>query len=116
MDADFIRDLFSEFGPVQVRRMFGGAGIYVDGVMFALVAREVLYLKADSVLSERFSAEGCGPFEYATKSGKRALTSYWRLPDRLYDEPGELAGWARRSLSLAQRARVPRKRRLMRPD
>ena len=42
MDADFIRDLFSEFGPVDVRRMFSGAGVYADGVIFALVLRDVL--------------------------------------------------------------------------
>ena len=110
MDADFIRDLFAEFGPVDVRRMFGGAGVYADGVMFALVARDVLYLKTDADGSQRFSAEGCRPFEYTGKSGTHALTSYWRVPDRLYDDPGELAEWARLALSIAQRAAVRRKR------
>jgi DNA transformation protein len=103
MDAEFIRDLFAEFGPVQVRRMFGGAGVYADGVMFALAARDVLYLKVSPEETERFAAEGCGPFEYGSKSGKRTITSYWRVPDRLYDETDELAEWARRALAVAKR-------------
>ncbi len=109
MDADFIRDLFAELGPVQVRRMFGGTGIYADGVMFALVTRDVLYLKTSADQTAHFAAEGCGPFEY-TREGRRAtLTSYWRVPDRLYDDPAELADWARQALVAARRAGGKRK-------
>ena len=110
MDADFIRDLFADFGPVEVRRMFGGAGVYADGVMFGLVARDVLYQKADIDETARFSAEGCGPFQYDSKTGKRTITSFWRVPDRLYDDAGELAEWARRALAVARRRAARRKR------
>ncbi len=110
MDHDFIRDLFAEFGPVQVRRMFGGAGIYADGVMFALVTRDILYLKASADQTARFATEGCGPFEYARQGRRATLTSYWRVPDRLYDNPAELAEWARQALVAAQRVSVKRKR------
>jgi DNA transformation protein len=103
VDADFIHDLFAEFGPVAVRRMFGGAGIYADGVMFALVAREHLYLKANPG-DERFLREGCIPFSYAAKAGQRTITSYRRIPDRLYDNPAELAEWARLALAVARAA------------
>jgi DNA transformation protein len=70
-----------------------------------LVARGVLYFKADGDGAARFSAEGCAPFDYATKSGKRTITSYWRVPDRLLDEPDELAEWARVALSAARAAK-----------
>jgi DNA transformation protein len=110
MDAEFIRDLFAEFGPVQVRRMFGGAGVYADGVMFALVTSDILYLKTEPDQVARFAAEGCGPFEYTREGRKATLTSYWRVPDRLYDEPGELAEWARQALTAARRAGVKQKR------
>ncbi|MGB8057130.1 MAG: TfoX/Sxy family protein, partial [Pseudolabrys sp.] len=50
-----------------------------------------------------FEHEQCEPFEYSTKNGKRALTSYWRLSDRLYDDADELARWARRALAAARR-------------
>ncbi len=102
MDAETIIDLFVEFGPVQVRRMFGGAGIYRDGMMFGLVAGGQIHLKTDAVSIVLFEGEGCGPFQYDTKDGKRTITSYWRIPDRLYDDPTELAEWARRAFAVAR--------------
>jgi DNA transformation protein and related proteins len=101
VDAEFIRDLFQPFGTVTVRRMFGGAGLFADGVMFGLVSGEQIYLKADATTVTWFERECCEPFEYSTKHGKRALTSYWRLPDRLYDDADELAQWARHALKAA---------------
>jgi DNA transformation protein and related proteins len=94
MDADDIIELFAAFGRVSVRRMFGGFGIYAEGVMFALASRGVIYLKADDDTAAAFRAEGAGPFTYDTKHGRHASLSYWRLPDRLYDDPDELAAWS----------------------
>lgn len=101
MDAEFIRDLFSSFRPVTVRRMFGGAGIYADDVMFALIAGEVIYLKAGESNEADFVAEDLPPFTYQAGNGKRAIMSYRRMPDRLYDDPDELAQWAARALQAA---------------
>lgn len=114
VDSDFIRDLFAEFGPVTVRRMFSGAGIYCDGVMFGLVVRGTIYLKADASSVLEFKREGSGPFTYTRgrKSGRSSdhALPYWRLPDRLYDDPDELAVWAERALATAQRQKfAPRK-------
>jgi len=89
--AEFIRDQFQPFGAVTVRRMFGAAGLFADGVMFGLVSGGQIYLKADATTATWFARECCGQFEYSTKHGKRTLTSYWRLPDRLYDDTDELA-------------------------
>jgi DNA transformation protein len=102
VDVEFIHDLFQPFGPVTVRRMFGGAGLFADGVMFGLVSSGQIYLKADATTVTCFECERCEPFEYATKNGKRTLTSYWRLPDRLYDDADELAQWARQALAAAR--------------
>ena len=102
MDAERIQEIFSTFGPVTVRRMFGGAGIYADGTMFGLVDDGVIYLKADDTLIADFKKAECGPFTYATRDGPRVLTSYWQLPDGLYDDPDELTRWARRSFAVAQ--------------
>jgi DNA transformation protein len=102
VDAEFIHDLFSEFGPVQVRRMFGGAGIFADGLMFALISGNAVYLKADAAGTAAFERERCAPFAYKTKTGQRTVMSYWRLPDRLYDEPEELARWAQQALAAAR--------------
>jgi DNA transformation protein len=102
VDVEFIHDLFQSFGAVTVRRMFGGAGLFADGVMFGLVSGGQIYLKADATTLTCFERERCEPFEYATKNGKRTLTSYWRLPYRLYDDADELAQWARQALAAAR--------------
>jgi DNA transformation protein len=104
MDADVTRDLFREFGAIDIRRMFGGAGVFVDGLMIALIARDVIYLKADAETIPAFEREGLGAFNYATKNGEHTLTSYWRMPDRLYDDSEELARWARDAHAVALRA------------
>ena len=109
MDIADIKEMFSVFGPVDVRRMFGGAGIYADGSMFALVADGVIYLKADDGNAAAFDRENLAPFTYATKDGKRGVMSYRRMPDRLYDDKDELAAWAREALSAARRGKGSKK-------
>jgi len=104
MDAERIVEMFAAFGPVVPRRMFSGFGVFSDGTMFALIARDVLYLKADRQTVPAFETEGQGPFRYTAKGRTRALTSYWRVPDRLYDDPDELAVWARDALAAAHRS------------
>ena len=104
VDPNFIRELFAAFGPVRLRRMFFGIGIFADGMMFGYAVGGVIYLKTDDVIVADFAVEQSGPFLYPTKGGMRTLRSYWRLPERLYDDPEELALWARRSLEAARRA------------
>ena len=103
-DPEYIRELFSSFGPVAVRRMFGGAGVFAEGMMVALVADGVIYLKADEQTVPAFEREGLRPFTYMRRGAEAAVMSYWRMPERLYDDPEELATWARAALETAQRA------------
>jgi DNA transformation protein and related proteins len=104
MDRDFLIDLFADFGPVTIRRMFSGFGISADGTNFALALRGGLYLRADEQSIARFEAEGSKPFSYQTKAKTVTVGSYWQLPERLYDDPEELTDWARAALAAAQRA------------
>jgi DNA transformation protein len=104
-----IAELFAAFGAVDVRRMFGGFGVYADGVMFAIVHDGVIYLKADEASRIAFEREGQGAFTY-TARGKRVALSYWRIPDRLSDDPDELAAWAKTALAVAQRAKAAKPR------
>lgn len=106
MAPDDIVELFSVFGPVTVRRMFGGAGIYADGTMFALIADGVIYLKAGENNAAMFERERLAPFTYSRRKGERAVMSYRRMPDRLYDDPSELAIWARAALTAARQRGV----------
>jgi DNA transformation protein len=103
-DPERIAELFAALGPVKCRRMFGGTGIYADGKMFALSYDGSIYLKANDRTAAAFEREGSVPFTYKTKAGRRAVMSYWRLPERLYDEPDELASWARQALRTAREA------------
>jgi DNA transformation protein len=77
---DLIAELFAAFGSVRVRRMFGGAGLFADGMMFGLVSGGAIYLKADEHTIPAFQREGLEPFSYATKIGRHTINSYWRLP------------------------------------
>jgi DNA transformation protein and related proteins len=112
MDPEFIRELFAQFGPVTVRRMFNSAGIFADGMMIGLINKEAIYLKTDETSIPDFNREGSKPFSYVrAKGGGRVELPYWRLPERLYDDPDELAVWARRAFEAAERKKLkPRPR------
>lgn len=115
MDPEFIRDLFAQFGPVTVRRMFSGAGIFSEGLMFGLIVRDVIYLKVDDTTLADFEREGSQPFTYnrgknTGRPSQHALP-YWRLPERLYDDPDELAVWAGRAFAIAERKKFAPNRR-----
>ena len=102
-----IEEHLAPLGPVHIKRMFGGGGVFLDGLMFGLVVESVLYLKADDGNRSAFEAEGMGPFSYEKKSGTTTVMSYWRMPERLLDEPDEMRDWARQALAAARRTRQP---------
>jgi DNA transformation protein len=104
MDREFLIDLFADFGPVTIRRMFSGFGISADGTNFALALRAGLYFRADEASIPQYEAEGSKPFQYQTRAKMVTVNSYWQLPARLFDDSEELAGWARAALAAAQRA------------
>src|SRR3979411_397490 len=106
MDRDFLIDLFADFGPVTIRRMFSGFGISVDGINFALALRAGLYFRADAETIPQFEAEGSQPFQYQTRAKIVTVNSYWQLPARLFDDSEELTAWARAAWAAAQRAAV----------
>jgi DNA transformation protein and related proteins len=116
MDRDFLADLFADFGPVTLRRMFSGYGISADGTNFALSLRAGLYFRADEQTIPQFESEGSRPFQYQqSKTGKVVtVNSYWELPARLFDDSEELTGWARAALAAAQRAAVRKRPRAAR--
>ena len=103
--ADFVREQMMAVGPIALRRMFGGMGVFRDGLMFALIVDDVLYLKASEEGRAVFEAEGLKPFSYATKKGEHTLTSYWRAPERCLDDPDDMTIWARRAFEVALKAK-----------
>jgi DNA transformation protein len=106
---DWQRELLGAVAPVSFRAMFGGHGVYADGVMIGLVADQQLYLKADDATRERFAAAGSKPFVYDGK-GKPVTMSYWLAPDAALDDPESMAPWARLALEAARRAQAKKAR------
>ena len=116
MDRDFLVDLFADFGPVTIRKMFSGFGISADGTNFALALRAGLYFRADEQSVPQFEAEGSKPFSYQTRAKTVTVNSYWQLPARLFDDSEELAGWAREALAAAQRAALRKRPKVRRAE
>ena len=104
MDAERLQELFEPFGRVSIRRMFGGAGIYNDGVMFALLADGQIYLKANPEAQARFREAGCRPFVYESRN-RRVETSYWSVPEAALDDAEMLREWAGLAYAAALSAR-----------
>ena len=105
--TDYLEEVFAQFGEIEARRMFGGHGLFHGGLMFALVADDMLYLKADETSSHAFADEGMEPFTYTAKGGKPIAMSYWEVPPRLLEEPDELAEWAREAHRIACAQKKP---------
>ncbi|OHX37016.1 transcriptional regulator [Methylomonas sp. LWB] len=106
----YLPEVFELFGSIQIRKMFGGYGVYHDGLMFALVADETLYLKADAENVRFFEEQGLAPFEYQ-REGKMAKMSYYQAPAEFMEDREQAELWARRSYDAARRAQ-PKKRKI----
>lgn len=105
MENDDIQDVFQALGPVTIRRMFGGKGIYCDGRILAIVYQGELLLKADAETSPLFAAAGAVQWAYESKTGKQAHMPYWSIPDEALDDPEIMAVWTRRAYEAALRAK-----------
>ena len=106
--AEFLREQLAPLGHVSLRRMFGKTGVFCDGVMFGMVTDNMLYLRVDDDNREAFEeAASSPPLNYA-KGGNTIDLSFWRAPERLFDEPDELIAWARAALAAAHRVAVKR--------
>jgi len=97
---EFLLDQLAPFGPVSIRRMFGGAGIFRDGLMFALVADDTLYFKVDATNQADFADRGMEPFTYLRKS-KPASLRYYEVPADILEDPQDLLPWAEKAFAVA---------------
>jgi DNA transformation protein len=107
--VEYLKEVFDQFGPIQPRRMFGGYGIFHKGLMFALVADDTLYLKADETISQHFTELELEQFSYE-KQGKAFKMSYYMAPEDIFDDPEEAKIWADRSYAAAVRSNKPKKK------
>lgn len=106
--VEFLHEVFADFGSITSRKMFGGHGIYHDGLMFALVADDTLYLKADESSKQEFINRQLPPFEY-DKKDKTVKLSYYQAPEEIYEDASEALYWARLGYQAALSSKTTRK-------
>ncbi|MDR3506884.1 MAG: TfoX/Sxy family protein [Caulobacteraceae bacterium] len=104
MDAAEIEEMFQGLGPVSIRRMFGGKGVYHQGLIIAVEFRDELLLKADAVSAPAFQAAGSRQWTYDGQAGKSTAMPYWSVPVDAFDDPEVMADWARLAYEAALRA------------
>lgn len=104
MDTIAIEEMFSALGPVTIKRMFGGKGIYFEGLIVALEVSGDILLKADSDSAPEFEAAGSVQWAYDGK-GKPVKMPYWSIPEEAFDDPDEMARWVRLAHEASLRAR-----------
>ena len=108
--AEFLREQLAPLGHVTMRHMFGKTGVFCDGLMLGMVTDNMLYFRVDDGNRDAFKeAEVAPPLNYR-KQGSTIDLSFWRAPERLFDEPDELVSWARIALGAARRVAAKRER------
>jgi DNA transformation protein len=108
--AEFLREQLAPLACLKMRRMFGKTGVFCDGVMFGMVADNTLYFRVDDDNRTVFAEAASFPPLNYEKKGSTIDLSFWRVPERLFDEPDELVTWARAALAAAHRVAAKRKR------
>ncbi len=105
METIEIEEIFSALGPVTIKRMFGGKGVYHQGIIIAVEVRGEMLLKADAVSAPEFEAAGARRWFYEGKKGKPINMPYWSIPEDAFDDPDIMARWVRLAYEAALRSR-----------
>lgn len=101
--VDYVIDQLAGWADVSSRKMFGGAGLYCDGIMFGLIADDVAYLKVDDSNRKDFIDAGSSAFNPSPNEDKTIVMSYYEIPVDVLENPEKLAIWALRSLTIARK-------------
>lgn len=99
---EYLHELLDPLGKISNKKMFGGHGIYCNGVIMGLVIDETLYLKVDEQSRDFFSKQGCEPFVYQSKA-KQVAMSYWSVPDEAMESSEQMQPWAKLAYAAALR-------------
>lgn len=102
--VDFVIEQLAPLGAVRAKAMFGGFGVYLDELMFAIIVDDSLYFKADATTRERFAAQGLHPFTYSSR-GKTVTMQYYEAPPEVFESPAAMHDWAQLAIGAALRAR-----------
>lgn len=103
MSDNDIAEVFAALGPVMIRRMFSGKGVYVEGVIVAIEYADELRFKADAISAPQFEAAGAAQWAYDGRRGT-VMMPYWSIPDEAFDDPDLMADWVRLAFEAGRRA------------
>jgi DNA transformation protein len=106
MDNAVIEEMFEGLGPVSIRRMFGGKGIYHRGIIVGLELRGEILLKADEASAPEFEGAGARQWTYENKKNKPVAMPYWSVPEEAFDDPDLMTKWVRLAFDAAVRAKT----------
>lgn len=112
--VQWVDEALEPLGHVSMRRMMGGATLYLNGTVFAIVADDLLWFKADAVSDPVWDEAGCVRFTYQMREGRTGTMNYRRAPDDVYDDADAMRSWA--ALALEAGARAPAKKPRKKPD
>lgn len=107
--VEWVRDALEPVGPVTMRKMMGGATLYLDGTIFAILARDELWFKSDDETNAVWDGAGCERFSVTFKDGRVDTMNYRRAPADVYDDPDAMQNWARIALEAGARGAARRK-------
>lgn len=103
--TSYAEELIAGFGPVQIRKMFGGAAVYSEGIGFAILDDDTFFIKADKEFGAELKGQGCKPWVYSiAKDGSVRDIAYWTLPETAVDDGDQASSLVRRSYQIALRA------------
>ncbi|MBS1988240.1 TfoX/Sxy family protein [Candidatus Dependentiae bacterium] len=103
--ANYILDLLLPLGNMRARKMFGGFGIYKNGIFFALIINNILYFKVDAANQSDYESFDSKPFTYTNKNDKLVSMSYWEVPIDILENQNKLEQWVEKAVQAAQRAK-----------
>ena len=108
--CNYILDLLSPIGNVTARAMFGGYGIYCNGIIFAIIVDDTLYFKVDYTNRSNYENKGSEPFSYDAKNKKNIVMSYWQVPPDVLDDNEQLCCWADKSYEISRNNQKSKKK------
>ncbi|MHB1187554.1 TfoX/Sxy family protein [Thiobacillus sp.] len=106
---EFVAEQMAFVGGLRIRAMFGGYGIYQDDCMFALIADDRLYFKADATTRAEFEAKGLSPFTYVAR-GKSMAMQYFEAPPEVFEEQEAMRTWVDKAYGTALKANRARRK------
>ena len=112
----WVQEALAPMGSVTLRRMMGGATLYLDGVIFAILDADEIWFKADAETDAVWDAQGCARFSVTFKDGRVDTMNYRRAPTDVYDDAEAMQHWAGLAVAAGARASAKRKPRRKRPD